>query len=201
MLRRLFDRATHHIREPAVLARTADGIVLRRMRWDTDGRTVCAFQNDVYSVNFPDFKMTPRFLLGFEEGVRQGLVNPDHGLFVLEDAGRLVGFLWIVVYVSSWTGERYGYINNIYVIPSHRGRGLGRFMMEYTDEFLRERGVLSVRLTVTAANRVAVHLYERAGYHIERYEMQKQVPPAPGTHPHDDPAPAPERGSRAETAP
>jgi len=160
-----------------VVARTPEGIVLRQMRWDTDGATVCGFQNDVYSLNFPDFRMTRSFLIGFEDGVRQGLANPDHGLFVLEDGDRLVGFLWIVIYVSPWTGERYGYVNNIYVVPSHRGRGLGRFMMEYTDRFLRERGVFSVRLTVTAANTVAVHLYERVGFRVERYEMEKRLTP------------------------
>ena len=162
------------VEEPKPILQTEDGIVLRRMCWETDAEAVCSFQDDVYSSNFPDFRMTAHFMDGFRFDLRKGLASPDHGVFVLEDAGRVVGFLWIVLYVSHWTRERYGYVNNVYVLADYRRRGLGRVLLEHTDRFLQERGVREARLTVTASNSAAVNLYEQAGYEVARYEMIKR---------------------------
>jgi len=157
------------------LVETEDGVRLRRMRWETDADEVCGFQDDVYTTNFPDFRMTRHFMEGFSYDLRRGLADPNHGAFVLQHQGKLVGFLWVVIYESGWTRQKYGYVNNVYVHPGFRGRGLGRLLIDYTDRFLRERGVPTARLTVTASNEVAVHLYERAGYHVQRYEMSKRL--------------------------
>ncbi|NCO93168.1 MAG: GNAT family N-acetyltransferase [Armatimonadetes bacterium] len=156
------------------ILQTEEGITLRRMRWESDAEAVCSFQDDVYSSNFPDFRMTAHFMNGFRFDLRKAVASPDHGVFVLEDAGRVVGFLWIVLYVSHWTRERYGYVNNVYVLADYRRRGLGRVLMEQTDRFLQERGVREARLTVTASNSAAVILYEQAGYEVARYEMIKR---------------------------
>ncbi|MCS6860761.1 MAG: GNAT family N-acetyltransferase, partial [Abditibacteriales bacterium] len=150
-------------------------LVLRRFSFAHDADVVCSFQYDTYTLNFPGFVVDKRFLNAFRHDLRRAVDDPMHGVFVLEQGGRIVGFLWVVAYENGWTGERYGYVNNVYVIPEARGQGLGRLMMEFTEQHFRQRGITRIRLTVTASNEAAVNLYKSQGYITARYEMEKNI--------------------------
>ncbi len=50
---------------------------------------------------------------------------------------------------------------------AHRGRGIGRALMETTLEGARNRGFTRVELTVRVDNTRAIRLYERVGFKIE----------------------------------
>jgi ribosomal protein S18 acetylase RimI-like enzyme len=157
-------------------------IALREFSFEDDMETICSFQDETYALNFPDFHYTRGFAQAFRHDLRRASLDHHHGLFVLderrenaEDKNTLAGFLWLVVCENNWTGERYGYINNVYLVPERRGQGLGQEMMRHADDFFRARGVRRVRLTVTASNAEAARLYERAGYRVTRWEMDKEL--------------------------
>ena len=57
--------------------------------------------------------------------------------------------------------QRRGYINVVYVIPSARGRGIGRSLTEAAIAWLRERGCVAVRLN---PSRQAAALYQSMGF-------------------------------------
>ncbi len=157
----------------------AGRIALREFSFEADTETICSFQEETYALNFPSFHYTPGFAQAFRHDLRRATLDNHHGLFVLderrEEKGDLAGFLWLVVCENNWTGERYGYINNVYVLPARRGQGLGQELMRYTDDFFRSRGVRRVRLTVTASNAEAATLYKHAGYDVTRWEMEKEL--------------------------
>ena len=153
----------------------ADGLALRVFDWESDTPAVCEFQHDTYALNFPGYEFTRHFDEAFRHDLRRATLDGQHRLFVLEDGGGVCGFLWIVVCENNWTGERYGYINNIYVTPQWRGRGLGQELMAHADEQFRAQGVRRARLTVTASNQQAVALYEAAGFGVTRWEMEKEL--------------------------
>jgi ribosomal protein S18 acetylase RimI-like enzyme len=153
-------------------------IALRAFDFDADADLVCAFQPETYGLNFPDFQYSPSFAGAFRHDLRRAALDPHHALFVLDDAresSALAGFLWVVVCQNNWTGERYGYINNLFVAPHRRTQGLGGELMRQADEFFRTRGIKRVRLTVTSSNAAAVALYQRCGYHVQRWEMEKEL--------------------------
>jgi ribosomal protein S18 acetylase RimI-like enzyme len=50
------------------------------------------------------------------------------------------------------------------VDPSHRGKGLGREVMQTAETWLSDRGVWKVNLLVRNDNAKAIGFYERAGY-------------------------------------
>jgi ribosomal protein S18 acetylase RimI-like enzyme len=166
-----------------VLRWVAEGrIALRAFDFDADVETICSFQPETYGLNFPDFHYSADFATAFRHDLRRAVLDPYNGLFVLDDGretktknGHLLGFLWIVVCRNNWTGERYGYINNIYIAPSRRGQGLGEELLRQADEWFRSRGVKTVRLTVTSSNGGAIALYEKSGYHVQRWEMEKEL--------------------------
>lgn len=154
--------------------------MLREFDFARDAEMVCGFQEETYKLNFPDFRYTPAFSQAFRYDLRRSSLSPDHGLFVLAEKGEekttaIVGFLWVVIVQNNWLGERYGYINNIYIAPDWRGQNLARKLMQHGEKYLRSRGVQDVRLTVTQSNASAVALYRACGYEVARWEMGKKL--------------------------
>jgi ribosomal protein S18 acetylase RimI-like enzyme len=157
----------------------ADGrVALRAFDFECDAPAVCAFQPETYTENFPDFRYTPSFANAFRHDLRRATLDPHNALYVLDDGrerDNLIGFLWVVVCQNNWTGERYGYVNNLFVVAHRRAQGLGSELMRQAEKFFRERGVKRVRLSVTADNAGAVALYRKSGYRVQRWEMEKDL--------------------------
>lgn len=158
-------------------------IALRPFVFESDANAVCGFQEETYLLNFPGFRYTPAFANAFRYDLRRAALCPDHGIFVLDNAPesqlrkspRIAGFLWLVIAQNSWSGERYGYVNNLYVAPSYRNQGMGRELLQQSDDFFRSRDVVNIRLTVTQSNAEAVALYRRNGFNVTRWEMEKKL--------------------------
>lgn len=107
-------------------------------------------------------------------GARRFLYNivqyPGCGVFfrpasyaALDAAGRLCG-----VSLASMVAPRCGHITQICVSPEAHGQGIGHELLRQSLLRLREAGCQSASLTVTAANRDAVVLYERVGFQTVR---------------------------------
>jgi ribosomal protein S18 acetylase RimI-like enzyme len=66
--------------------------------------------------------------------------------------------------LSSMVGPETGHITQICVSPQVRGTGIGYELLRRSMNALAEHGCTSASLTVTAANKEAIALYDRAGY-------------------------------------
>ena len=153
-------------------------VALRAFDFENDAEAVCSFQPETYSINFPDFVYTARFADAFRYDLRRATLDPNNALFVLDDARErqnIIGFLWLVICQNNWTQERFGYVNNVYVAPHRRGSDLGAELLRQSDEWFRTRGIRRVRLNVTTSNAAALKLYEKNGYRVQRWEMEKEV--------------------------
>ncbi|MDR1960318.1 MAG: GNAT family N-acetyltransferase [Planctomycetaceae bacterium] len=60
--------------------------------------------------------------------------------------------------------ETFGAIQNVAVLPEFRRRGLGQALVLRSLQGFLEAGLSQVSLEVTAANLVAIRLYERVGF-------------------------------------
>lgn len=69
-----------------------------------------------------------------------------------------------------------GSIQNVGIVPEHRGQGLGRAIVVKALEGFRLCGIAAATLEVTALNQVAVSLYRSLGFRITRvlYRESKQ---------------------------
>ncbi len=99
-----------------------------------------------------------RALVGLMRAPRYGRV------FVVDDGGGVAGYF---VLTLSWSLEYTGadaFVDELFIAPSHRGRGLGRRAVEFLAARCRDRGVQALHLQVERANRAARALYRASGF-------------------------------------
>jgi len=65
---------------------------------------------------------------------------------------------------SVWTGQPEAHLQELYVVPSLRGRGIGRALLEASIALSRERGATNIDLNTGETDVAARGLYESAGF-------------------------------------
>jgi ribosomal protein S18 acetylase RimI-like enzyme len=63
-----------------------------------------------------------------------------------------------------WSADAETYLQELYVIPPVRGRGIGRALLEATIELARERGAEGIDLNTGETDTAARALYESMGF-------------------------------------
>jgi ribosomal protein S18 acetylase RimI-like enzyme len=89
------------------------------------------------------------------------LARDPENLLVAEHDGEVVGSVMV-----GYEGHR-GWVNYLAVHPDHRGRGLGRRLMERAEELLGQLGCAKVNLQVRSSNEEAIGFYRRIGYSVD----------------------------------
>ncbi len=74
------------------------------------------------------------------------------------------GFAQLRFRPSLYTGALDAYLEELYVLPKRRGRGLGRALLEAAIEHARERGAARIDLNTSETDVAARALYESAGF-------------------------------------
>lgn len=109
----------------------------------------------------------------FERFLPQGLQSPDHYLFTVYDDGTPVGVIWMKANLER--PIKSGFIFELYIDESQRGKGYGKQAMLLIEDQARALGLESIGLHVFAVNEVARNLYERVGYEVTSLNMAKKL--------------------------
>lgn len=112
------------------------------------------------------------------------LGDPEGCLRLMREIAAKPGFLpeatWLAAYDDPDTGRPdycgtiqgidtqngFGSIQNLGVVPAHRGRGLGRRLLRHALDGFWRSGLVRVSLEVTAENRAAIRLYRQQGFKV-----------------------------------
>jgi ribosomal protein S18 acetylase RimI-like enzyme len=87
-------------------------------------------------------------------------LQPD-GIFIAEtEGGEVVGYVTTRLFPASGVGQ----IPNLAVAPDHRGKGLGRTLLESALEFFRERGMATAKIETLEQNPIGQALYPSLGF-------------------------------------
>lgn len=81
-----------------------------------------------------------------------------------EGTREALGFVQLYPSFSSVAACRIWVLNDLFVAPKARGRGVGRALMEAARRHAIQTGAKRLTLETTAENRVAWSLYEDLGY-------------------------------------
>lgn len=65
---------------------------------------------------------------------------------------------------SVWTGEPEAHLQELYVVPERRGRGVGRALLEATIAYARAAGATNLDLNTGETDTAARALYESMGF-------------------------------------
>jgi ribosomal protein S18 acetylase RimI-like enzyme len=87
-------------------------------------------------------------------------------VYLAEDAETALGFVQLYQLFSS-TAPRPGRIwllNDLYVAPAARGRGVGRRLMDRARQLAKETSAAAIELATARTNATAQALYESLGY-------------------------------------
>ncbi len=78
--------------------------------------------------------------------------------FVFEENGRILGYVGLQTVLDE------GYITNIAVTKSARGRGIGKMLLTHLDKVAEDSVLSFISLEVRESNTPAIGLYEKSGY-------------------------------------
>lgn len=90
---------------------------------------------------------------------------PDAAVFVAEDDGQLVARLSLAR--DPHPASHHVADLGLMVAATHRGRGIGRALLEQAVSWARDAGVRKIELHVFPWNEPAIRLYERFGFERE----------------------------------
>ncbi|MGD2201274.1 MAG: GNAT family N-acetyltransferase [Candidatus Bathyarchaeota archaeon] len=165
-----------------------DEISFREFDWERHSDIVKGFHEDIVTSSFLPrhmlFEDYLRLLRSSEEhglpaymrGLRQAHEERKDGMFVWEREGETVGWSWLKVHENEFFREGiFGEVNEIYVVPRWRQKGFGRTMMEHALEWMRTRGVRTIRVETVASNHAALKFYEEYGFKPNYMILQKEI--------------------------
>ncbi len=100
----------------------------------------------------------------------------DKLVLVALSRGKIVGFLVAMVTepLPIFVEREYGSLNDMFVKEEHRGKGLGKRLMETAIEWFKEKKIRRIELRVGASNRDAIAFYESHGFKIRAHTMKKE---------------------------
>ena len=113
-----------------------------------------------------EYEREPDAVEASEDDLRTALFGPEPRVFahVAETAEHgVVGFaLWFVTY-STWTGRHGIWLEDLFVLPEHRGGGHGRALLATLADICNERGWRRLEWNVLDWNEPALRFYRSIG--------------------------------------
>jgi len=84
--------------------------------------------------------------------------------WIVREDGRPIGYLILTLGYSVEYGGRDGFIDDLYLVPAARGRGVGGKLLEFALASAAALGIRTLHLEVEAGNEPAARLYRSAGF-------------------------------------
>jgi predicted N-acetyltransferase YhbS len=96
--------------------------------------------------------------------------DPTQSLFVAQVQGEVVGTIVLLVVPNlSHNGTPWAFLENLIVTERHRGRGLGRMLLEHAVGFARKSGCHMVELCSDVRRKEAHKLYDSMGFEAQAH--------------------------------
>ncbi|MBV9493752.1 MAG: GNAT family N-acetyltransferase [Acidobacteria bacterium] len=131
------------------------------------------------------YDFDPQRFLAPGPGARSGyagflvsrLESHDERVFVAEEDGTIVGYVYVALEPLSWKELRgpAGFVHDVAVTDAARRHGVGTQLMEAALGWLRERGAPRVILWTAARNEDAQSVFRKLGFRETMREMTLEL--------------------------
>ena len=102
--------------------------------------------------------------------------DPNQYLMVVELDAKIVGTCHLTVMPSlTFIGQTRMQIEAVRTSEKHRGRGIGKYMMEAAFDYARTRDASIIQLTTNKKRPRAKQFYERLGFEASHEGMKKMI--------------------------
>ena len=128
-----------------------------------DCPAILAIYNDAVLNTTASYDYEPRTLRHRQSWFDDHQRNGYPVFVVLNDSGTIVGWGALSRYHDR-KGFRFTTENSIYVAADHRGRGIGKMLLEALIESGRERGFHAIIAAIDASNEASILLHRRVGF-------------------------------------
>ena len=114
-----------------------------------------------------DYMLAGRFS---DEALREHVQAADRWLELLRVSGEPVGYCGyeLAGMDEDWVAPAAMKLGQLYVLESHRGRGLGLHMLRHVEDWTLEMGSRGLWLQVNKRNAAAIGFYRSAGFEVIR---------------------------------
>ena len=108
----------------------------------------------------------------------QRLLDPAEPMHcaVAERDGVLLGMVHYIYHRSCWTRGDYCYLQDLFAVPTHRGQGIGRALIEHVYAQAAQAGAARVWWLTHESNAPAMLLYDRIADKSGFIQYRKVMP-------------------------
>ncbi len=113
---------------------------------------------------YRQFYQRPSDIPAAESFLRDRFEKSDSVIFAAGSKSRINGFIQLYPSHSSVAMKPIWILNDLFVEPSHRKKGIARQLMERAKQHAQKTGAVRIALATQVHNGAAKHLYEKLGY-------------------------------------
>lgn len=106
-----------------------------------------------------DIVLPPDWARGIARQAADGTIS----IFVARIDGIPVGYASLTSDIATWTGERFGHLDCLFIAEGHRGSGLGRVLIDAVASSAAARGFHELQWQTPEWNSAATRFYEKLG--------------------------------------
>ncbi len=129
------------------------------------------FDNDHQKINFP--KDSPNYEIFKERILKEYEEEPD-GFFLVYEENEIIGQLFLKIRFNPYRNQKYGEVRNIHLNLKNRGKGYGKKLLEFADEYFKNKGCEYSLAGVSSLNPSSNFLFEKLGYNLTRKILEKE---------------------------
>ena len=112
-----------------------------------------------------EYERAPNAVIATEEDLlRDGFgPNPKYRCLIADWDNRPAGFAFFFYNYSTWRGQPGLYLEDLFVIPEMRGKGIGKALLQGLAEIAVRENCYGIRWMVLEWNEPAIKFYESLG--------------------------------------
>ena len=129
------------------------------------------YDQDLQRINFP--KDSPNYEV-FKERILGEYKEEPEGFFLVYEYDKVIGHLVLKTRYNPYRRQKYGEVKFIHLDANNRGKGYGTKLLEFADEYFKNKGCKYVMAGVSIFNPASNAAFKKVGYSESRLILEKE---------------------------